>query len=527
MKQLFYNGKILTMADPLYVEALLTENDKILATGTKEELLALAPDCELVDLKGKALLPGFIDPHSHFAAVANALLRASLEEATSVEEIRDRVQAFIKKKNLQPGEWICALNYDNNLLPDEKNPTLEQLDWICPDHPLMISHKSGHMGLVNSMAMEKLGITVDTPSPEGGRIGKKNGKLTGYLEENAFFAYMTKAGTVDFNQLMESMDDTQDLYASYGITTVQEGLLMKDLLPLYEAFAPMKKLKLDVMLYADPGLYEKTEEVLKKADEPHLHLCGIKVLLDGSPQGRTAWTRQPYEGSDDYCAYGTLTDEDLEKAFIFAGEHKTQLLAHCNGDGASEQYLNCLERAEKKVPWLAESRPVIIHGQLMGRDQMPRAAKLGAMVSFFVAHVYHWGDIHIKNFGMERAKHISAARTALDCGVKFTFHQDCPVLEPDMMETVWCAVNRITRKGVHLGSDEESISTLEALKAITVNGAYQYFAEDRIGTLEPGKQADMVMLEQDPLETPKEELNKVKVLRTYKNGACIYSCDKQ
>ena len=246
------------------------------------------------------------------------------------------------------------------------------------------------------------------------------------------------------------------------------------------------------------------------------------MLLDGSPQGRTAWMRQPYEGSDDYCAYGTMTDEALTDAFVFAGKHHTQLLGHCNGDGAAEQYLRCLAKAEETVPQLKELRPVIIHGQLMGRDQIPRAKTLGAMISFFVAHVYHWGDVHLKNFGVERASHISAAKTALDNGVPFTFHQDAPVIEPDMLETIWCAVNRQTRAGADLGRADEAVPTLEALKAVTSTAAWQYFAEDTLGTLEAGKKADLVVLSRDPLATPAAQLRDIQVLATFKNGSCIY-----
>ena len=197
-----------------------------------------------------------------------------------------------------------------------------------------------------------------------------------------------------------------------------------------------------------------------------------------------------------------------------------QLLAHCNGDRAAQQYLDALERAaeEGKCP----PRPVMIHAQLLGRDQLERVKKLGVIPSFFVAHVYHWGDVHVKNFGLERAEHISPAGSALSQNIPFTFHQDAPVIKPDMLETVWCAANRITRQGVVLGA-KEAVSVQQALRAVTETAAYQYFREGQIGTIEPGKQADFVLLDRDPLETPRQALRDIQVLETYKGGQQIWS----
>ncbi len=523
MKTLFYGGTILTMADPLYAEALLVEDDKILAIGSKEELLQQAPDCEQKDLNGAVMMPGFVDPHSHFIQVANSLLQVSLNGADNPEEMQARFAAFIQENQVEPGAWLQACDYDNNLLPEQKNITLKQMDAMAPNNPVIVHHKSGHMGLLNTLALNKLGYTPETKAPAGGRIEVKDGKLTGYMEENAFIEAIKRVPLPEPAMMLNAMKRAQQKYASYGITTVQEGMVIRELIPMYQMLSQSGTMKLDILLYVAPDSYEDVKKVLSAPDiDPHIHVGGIKVLLDGSPQGRTAWMRQPYEGEAEYAGYGTMTDEALENAFLLAGKHNTQLLGHCNGDAAAEQYLRCLEKAEEKEPQLANLRPVIIHGQLMGRDQLPRAAKLGAMVSFFVAHVYHWGDVHLRNFGAERANHISAAKSALEAGVKFTFHQDAPVIEPDMLETVWCAVNRETRNGVTLGKEDEGISTLEALKAITVNGAYQYFWENRIGTLEPGKKADMVILDRDPLKTADADLREVQVLHTYKEGSCIY-----
>lgn len=183
--------------------------------------------------------------------------------------------------------------------------------------------------------------------------------------------------------------------------------------------------------------------------------------------------------------------------------------------------IRCLAEEEKEYPVLKTLRPVMIHAQLLGADQIPEAASLGILASFFVAHVYHWGDVHIRNFGFDRASKISPAASALRAGFPFTFHQDSPVIPPDMLETVWCAVNRRTEEGILLGG-EECISPLEALKAVTIHAAYQYHEENEKGSLHAGKTADFVILDRDPLKTAVSELRYIKVLETIKEGVTVF-----
>ena len=522
MKKVFYGGNIITMGNPLYTEAVLIDNGKIIACGSKDEILAANPLCEKIDLKGRTMLPGFIDPHSHFFQVAISLLRVPLGGLSNVEDIKSSINKFISEHKIQPGSWINCRDYDNNIMPGLKNPSMKELDDMAPNYPMVIHFKSGHMGLINSLGMKALGITPESKSPDGGLIEIENGKLTGYLEENAFFDAIKRIPMPEPNQLLHVFEEAQKKYASYGITTVQDGMVVAQMLPLYEMLLKNNSLYLDVFLYSSPEDYSKTLTLLKRYPQNiRLHSGGMKIFLDGSPQGKTAWMRKPYAGEEEYCAYGTMTDENVENAFILAAKVGTQLIAHCNGDAAAAQFLRCLEKAEEKEPILKKLRPVIIHGQLMGKDQIPNAKILGACVSFFVAHVYHWGDVHIRNFGMKRASLISPAGSAVKEGLNVTFHQDSPVIEPDMMETVWCAVNRETKNGVKL-SEEERVSPLEALKAITINGAYQYFQEFEKGTIESGKNADFVILNDNPLQVEYSKIRNIKVMATIKNGNVIY-----
>lgn len=522
MQTLFYGGHILTMDEPEYTDAVLVENGKILALGDREKLGKIAPRCKKVDLKGAAMLPGFVDAHSHFLQMALSFLRVPLNGADSSEEIKKRIAAFVEENHVKPGQWIACRDYDNNVMKDLRNPTLAELDDMAPQNPLVIHHKSGHMGLMNSKALEILGVTPDTPDPAGGRIEKVNGKLTGYMEENAFISTIKKIPMLEPEQIPGILQKAQSAYASFGITTMQDGMVVTMMMPVYEELIREGILNQDLVLYASPEDYGKVCQILGKYPENHHIKCGgMKIFLDGSPQGRTAWMREPYAGEETYCAYGTMTDEQVEAAFEAAAKENTQILAHCNGDAAAAQFLRCLEKVEVKYPQLKTLRPVIIHGQLMGRDQIQKAKELGAVISFFVAHVYHWGDVHIRNFGMERANYISPVRSAMEQKINVTFHQDSPVIDPDMLETMWCAVNRITKNGVQLGA-EERVSAEDALRAVTVNGAYQYFMEKRIGSISLGKKADFVILDKDPLETAPDKIREIRVLATYKEGKCIY-----
>ena len=209
-----------------------------------------------------------------------------------------------------------------------------------------------------------------------------------------------------------------------------------------------------------------------------------------------------------------------DRRMALALDQGMQLLAHCNGDAAAGQYLSVLEQLEREREAHLE-RPVMIHAQLLDLDQMDKVKELGVVPSFFAAHVYHWGDVHVKNFGAERAARISPAGAALERDIPFTFHQDTPVLPPDMLETVWCGVNRLTRSGAVLGP-EQKIPVVEALAAVTIRAAWQYFEEGEKGSLREGKRADLVLLERDPLTADPMSLRDIPVLATWKDGRLIY-----
>lgn len=325
--------------------------------------------------------------------------------------------------------------------------------------------------------------------------------------------------------MAEQMKEAQQLYLKYGITTVQEGAAMAQTMQGLTAFAASGGLELDVVAYILKEDYEKT--VKEYADyngkyKNRVKIGGVKVILDGSPQGKSAWLSKPYEGEENYCGYPTHNDAYVTKAAKDAVRGGYQILAHCNGDAASEQFIQSYQVALKEMGTAdGDYRPVMIHCQTVRDDQLDRMVQLKMIPSIFIGHTYYWGDIHLKNLGAVRGARISPVKSALERGLIYNFHQDTPVTKPDMLHSVWCAVNRVTRKGQPIGQ-EQCINVYEALQAVTINAAYAYKEEDQKGTLEAGKMADMVILDANPLKADKKCIKDIVVLETIKEGKTVY-----
>lgn len=533
-EKIFINGDILTMEEEQTAEAVYIRNGRIEAAGRKEEILALKTEkTKVVDLQGKTLMPAFIDAHSHISALAQTLTIVSLRECGSIGEIIARLREYRENKNIPEGKWIVGYGYDHNFLKEKRHPDRSDLDQVSENHPILISHVSGHIGIVNSCGLEKLGIHEGTADPAGGRYGRKAGTAEpdGYLEESAFISRAGEIMKPDVEELAGAVQAAQDIYLANGITTVQDGLTRKNDLEVLKYAANNNMLKVDVVAYVDTeeegNLIESNWKYDRKYQN-HLKIGGYKMVLDGSPQGRTAWMTEPYEGEETYRGNPTHTDGDVQQVVEKALTEGRQLLTHCNGDAAADQLISAFRKAEEKRERegknLAQIRPVMIHAQTVRRDQLQKMKSLGMIPSFFAAHVYYWGDIHIRNLG-ERAFRISPAASAMEEGLIFTLHQDTPVIAPNMLETVWCAVNRVTQKGIRMGKEE--ISVYNALKAVTIHGAYQYFEEKEKGSIAEGKRADLIILDRNPLTADHEDIKNIRVLETIKDGETVWKAVEQ
>ncbi len=537
MRKLYFNGTIITVNENQpTVEAVLIENGKIIKVGSKDEVFELKDsETELVGLEGKTMLPGFIDSHSHITAVAQTLMIVNLSEANSKEEFISMLKEYVKNNSPKAGEWVIGFGYDNTKFENEEHPTKFDLDTVTTEVPIFVSHASGHISTTNSKALEALGyVGTDYEVPEGGVVRTVEGsnEPNGVLEENACLAPEKRKiiPAPSIETLLKCIKKAQEIYSSYGLTTAQDAGVDENLHQLLSLAAQKNELIMDVVGQA---VQHVTLKLLKNEGTPkreyvnHYKLLGGKTWLDGSPQGKTAWLTKPYyevpEGeSKDYCGYGTQEDKEVTDYFKSLIENNIQVNVHCNGDAAADQFIRCYKKALEETGSQTDLRPVMVHAQTVREDQLDAMKELGIIPTFFLDHIWFWGDYHYDSvFGPERANRLSPAKSALRRNMNFTLHQDSPVKMPNQILAIHNAVNRQTQSGRILGEDQR-LTVMEAIKALTLNAAYQYFEEETKGSIEEGKLADFVILDRNPLEVESSKIKEINVLETIKEGNTIY-----
>ncbi|MBL4798103.1 MAG: amidohydrolase [Oleispira sp.] len=537
---IYHGGDILTMEGdtPIYVQALVEQQGKIVFVGDKSVAMTQFKQAKPIDLQGKALLPGFIDGHSHVHGVGFQVSSANLlpspdGEADSVEALvsllkqyRDSAQnqAFIESSG-----WIIGFGYDDAQL--DRYPTADDLDRVSIDKPVIIVHTSGHLSVLNNKGLVLSGITAASKNPTGGHIRRKPGtqQPNGVLEETAHFKVLfTLMGKLDDGTQDAMLVRGQEVYASYGYTTAQEGRATEEGLEAMIRAAKKDELLLDIVAYQDSATDKKylASEYYGQEYNNQFRIAGIKLSLDGSPQGKTAWLTHPYhivpEGLDaNYKGYATFADDKAADIIANTFKNNWQILVHANGDAAIDQFIASIELATQQYGNI-DRRPVLIHGQTLRQDQIKKLVELKIFPSLFPMHTFYWGDWHAESvLGHPRADAISPTKSVLDAGLMFTSHHDAPVARPDSFRVIDATVNRTTRTGKVLGP-EERVSVYIALKAMTEWAAYQHFEEGTKGTLSVGKQADFILLDQNPLKINKQDLQDIKVVETIKAGKTVF-----
>jgi predicted amidohydrolase YtcJ len=545
----YYNGDIITMEgnSPQYVEALVERDGRIEFSGDSDKAMKLAGEGHImIDLGGKTLLPGFIDGHGHIyntglLGMAANVLPAPDGPGTDFDALVEAVKDWTGTEN---GEflstkmgWIMANGYDDSQLDEKTHPTREVLDRISTTMPVVVIHQSGHLACVNSKALEIVGYNKDTKDMEGGVIRRdKNGNPNGVLEEAAFFNALLPvlAAKTDEELQLRSVEKGQEAYAKYGYTTAQDGRSTADATGAFAVASAQDKFFIDVVAY--PDIIWNKEAVTPdfyKADRSytnHYRIGGVKLTLDGSPQGKTAWLTKCYhvnpEGQEGcYKGYPILPDEKGIEYVTTAFQNKWQILAHTNGDAAIDQFIKAIDAAQQTNGY-ADHRSVMIHGQTLRKDQIPDLVRLQIFPSLFPMHTFYWGDWHRESvLGEERAAYISPSRDVVDAGLTITSHHDAPVTFPNSLRVLDATVNRVTRSGFILGPDQR-LTPYEGLKALTEWAALQHFEEDSKGTLATGKLADLVILDRNPLKVDPMTIHDIEVLQTIKEGKTVYKKEK-
>ena len=520
--------------------AVAVRGEEIVAVGEADEVGALIGEStRVVELGDRALVPGFIDAHGHLGMVMMMLdlLNASSPPVGPMESIEDIVtalQARIRDGAIPPGTVVMGYGYDDSLLSEGRHPDRDDLDRASSEHPIMLLHVSGHLATVNSAALAMVEMDETTKDPYGGVIRRRPGTQVpnGVLEEVAAHMVLTPVfesqGEPDPAAFMDSLRRTLEYHASYGITTIQDGASNPALIAGLRELVQHLPLSLDVAAFPVMRGDEESASVEElgytREYQGGFRVAGVKFVLDGSPQGRTAWLTRPYDegppGADaDYVAYPMVKPEFYRAQVAQMIDAGIPVLAHANGDAAIDLMIEGVEAALAGEP--KDHRSVTIHAQLAREDQLDEMKRLGIVPSFFAAHPFFWGDWHRKSFGDDRAMRISPLRSALNRDLPFTIHNDAPIVPPDIMRLLEIAVGRKTRDGVVLGADQQ-ISFEDALHAVTLGAAYQYFEEDRKGSITPGKRADLVILERDPGAVPVDELSEIGIAETIARGKTVY-----
>jgi len=517
-------------AQPL---SIAIKNEKIIWVGSHKNAKNIQG--KHIDFGDQAILPGFIDAHGHASYLAFATQVANLAsppvgDINTIKELQAELRKFIEESNLQPGEWVMGLGYDDSLLSEQRHPTKEDLDAVSTEHPIYLIHVSAHLGAANSLALSLANINTETKDPPGGKIRRyqNSSEPNGVFEETAAYPLQQLAMSA-YKDPIGSVKSAMEIYAKNGITTAQDGASSKETIGLMQAADAQGKINLDIISYpiGQNGLLKDIDTLSFGSYNGRLKIGGIKLILDGSPQGKTAYLTEPYykpphSESDSYKGYPLIPQSEVSKWVNEYADLKIPIMAHANGDAAADMLIEAVKQADIN----SDHRTIMIHAQTVREDQLDQMKELKIIPSYFSTHTFYWGDWHRDSvFGAERAMRISPTKSSLDRNMPFTVHNDAPVVPPDMIRLLWSTTNRKTRSGKVLG-EEQKISTYAALEAMTINAAYQHFEEDIKGTIEVGKQADLVILSEDPLSIHPEKLLNVKVVATYSRGIEIFDAQK-
>lgn len=532
----YTNATVITMdpADRL-VEAVAVAGERITAVGSAAEVSAAAgPDARVIDLGGRTLLPGFIDAHSHFPESGRgALYRVDVNSPPigTTESIDDIVAALRRKAEQTPqGQWVVGVGYDDTRLEENRHPNRNDLDRVSTAHPVLLMHISYHVGATNGVALERAGITRDTPQPQGGVIHKDadTGEPLGLFEEPpALEPLRNSVPPLGLEEDLAAIDAAAAEYARMGVTIAQNGFADERDLDHLRAAIERRRLPIRVVALVDWRLAQ--DMIAGKFDFPRtvddrLFLGAAKAFADGSIPAYTGYLTRPYHvsyrGDRSYRGYPIFPLDTLTELVKDLHRGGLQIAIHGNGDAAIDDILHAVGEAQREH-WRDDPRHIVIHSQMARDDQLDRMVELGVTPSFYSLHTYYWADRHWDIFmGPERAARMSPAGSAEKRGLRYTIHCDTPVVPMTPLLLVWAAVNRISISGRSIGP-EQRITPLQALRAITSNAAWQCFREAEAGSIEAGKLADMVVLSSNPLADP-EGIRDMQVLETIVGGRTVY-----
>ncbi|GIN93887.1 amidohydrolase [Siminovitchia terrae] len=527
---LFIDGEIITVDEKDQVaEAVAVRGNKIIAVGSNESILKLKDDhSEIIDLNGKTLLPGFIDSHLHISVYGTNCLSISCQ-SEKIKSIKELLQEIKMKADHTPkGQWIRAWGYNESLISDKRFPTKEELDDITSEHPIMVSRICGHISMVNSYALRVANIDRNTPDPQGGIIDKTAvGEPSGLLIENAHMK-MFNISAFSEEELSKAHTIASEHFAEKGITSIHDatGYGLDNLRVLQ---ADSKKGLIKQRVYAMVGALNNAQDIVKhmvKAGiftglgDDKFRIGPVKLFLDGSSSGPTIWTREAYTSDPNNYGVHYFSQEEVDELLIPAHEKGWQITSHAQGDAAIEMLLNTIEKAHQLYP-REEARHRIEHAGVAAPDLIERMRTLNVVPIPNPAFLYEYGDGYVKNYGV-RANDMYPMNAYQNADIPAAISSDSPVTGFNPLRGIYVAVTRKSSSGQVIG-DGNRVSLLEAIRMYTLNGAYASFEENIKGSIEPGKLADLVLLDRSIIQTDIDELLEAEVEWTMIDGEMVYT----
>ncbi|MCU7495971.1 MAG: amidohydrolase [Ignavibacteria bacterium] len=523
----FINGKLFTVDEKMpYAEAVITRNNRIFFVGSTEQARHyITPQTEVIDLKGKLMLPGFIDNHVHFINGGFYLLGVNLRHTKSTDEFKQTLKNFVSQNR---GKWITGGDWDHEAWERNELPVKEWIDGFTEDTPVLINRFDAHMALANSLALKLAGISKDTPDPEGGLIVKDKitGEPTGILKDNAIGlvnAVRPKPGKVDYEMALKAALDEAK---KHGFTSVQD-ITFPDDFRTYQKFE--KEGRLTCRIYTRLPIAE-CECLIRSGikcnfGSEKLKIGSLKAFADGSLGSSTALFFEPYnqDTSTHGLAMDILTDGRLKNWALVSDRAGLQLSIHAIGDKANSLILDIFEEVVKSnPPW--DRRFRIEHAQHVRKEDLRRFAGMNVIASVQPYHLIDDGCWAEKRIGAERLKTAYQFKSFIDSGIKVCFGSDWSVAPLDPLMGIYAAVTRRTLDGMRPEGwiPQEKISVEEAIRSYTINNAYASFEEDIKGSIEEGKLADLVVLSKDILSIDPSEIKDVRVEMTVFDGNVIY-----
>lgn len=529
---IFMNGVVVTVDKENSVcQAAAVKGNKIVYTGDDAGVMMWKGDeTKVIDLNGRALLPGFIDSHMHLGMTgqnAAVIIDCNSNDVTSIAQIQEKIREAAAKT--PKGAWIKATGYEQSKLKEGRHPTRDELDEAAPDNPVQLTRCCLHMGVYNTLALEAGGITGPEMFAPGEVVVDENGRMTGLLKETAC-TYMWDKVIYTEEEFMKSFKAANDILLSYGVTSMHDGSFYgEETIGLYQDACRngLIKVRMYNLLYHAYGKKKTIEWVNRFIStgihgglgDEHFRLGHVKILIDGSTSGPSCATTEPYSHDPDLKGIQLYTQEEADDIIIKAHNAGFNVSAHAVGDAAVNVILTSIERAMAQNPRPCRHR--IEHCGIINDELLARIRKAGVVPIPNPGFFNENAEIYVKYYG-DRVNHMFPLKSYLDNGIIAALGSDSPVIEADPMIGLYGAMTRSDKCSGVVAGQGQCIGIMDAIRMYTYNGAYASLEEDIKGSIEPGKLADLVVLSENILETPVERIKSVKADMTVIDGEIVY-----